>query len=80
MTIEELLNASINTLEGIKVPVSLTDEVAMPIRNVAFALRGLHDAISKRDAKVQEEEIKENNENVIRNNDAMEKQLKGANN
>jgi hypothetical protein len=59
MTIVELLNASINTLEGIKVPVSLTDEVAMPIRNVAFALRGLHDALTKKDAKEKTEEPNE---------------------
>ena len=59
MTIVELLNASINTLEGIKVPVSLTDEVAMPIRNVAFALRGLHDAMAKKDAKEKTEEPNE---------------------
>ena len=59
MTIVELLNASINTLEGIKVPVSLTDEVAMPIRNVAFALRGLHDALSQKDAKEKTEEPNE---------------------
>ena len=62
MTIEELLNASINTLEGIKVPVGLTDEVAMPIRNVAFALRGLHDALTKKDAK---EKMKEPNEKEV---------------
>jgi hypothetical protein len=59
MTIVELLNASINTLEGIKVPVSLTDEVAMPIRNVSFALRGLHDALAKKDAKEKTEEPNE---------------------
>lgn len=57
----EVLRNSIAQLDGISVPVALTEQVAIPIAQVSSALKSLHNAIveaaKKRDQVVKETEI-----------------------
>ena len=57
----EVLGNSIAQLDGISVPVALTEQVAIPIAQVSSALKSLHNAIveaaKKRDQVVRETEI-----------------------
>lgn len=60
MTDIEILKTSINTLNGISVPVKYTEQIVLPILNVKSLLERLLAVVEENKKKLEEESSNEN--------------------
>lgn len=63
MTVRQVLESTINTLGQIRVPISLSEEIAEPIKGCIMNIRLCLEAMMNADKELQEKE-KEENEHI----------------
>ena len=59
MTIDQVLKITVETLEGLKVPVSLIDEISIPVKRAIVNIRMCIEAVEASRAEAERKQAEE---------------------